>query len=362
MLGPLLFIIYMIDITDDLDGVDVCIFADDTKNWQVTSFNFFQRELGKMYSWAKRNNSFFNGKKFIKTVSGDADNTPPLLDPDGNIIKSVVHAKDLGVYVSSDMSFDYHINTIVLAAQRMFAWALRTFRTREVVPMLTLLRTLIVSKVEYASILWCPTDITNIKNLESVQVRFTSKIGIFRRLCDDSGFTECTVDYWERLIRLHIYSLQRRRERYQVLYMCNIHLRLVPDLGFLSDYHVRTGTKYFAKYNHHATAAVKTLRYSSFFTQGPVLYNLLPAQLRAPSTANTQEETDKAKRWIKRRVDKWLELIPDEPPTSENLPRTAESNSIVGQMGMHGRDIRKQWELVSKKLDKEEEEKEDRAA
>ena len=86
-----------------------------------------------------------------------------------------------------------------------------------------------------------------------------------------------------------------------------------------------------------------------------MLFNLLPAQLRMPSTATTHEEKDKAKKWIKRRVDKWLELIPDEPPTNENLPRTAESNSIVGQMGMHGRDIRKQWELVSKKLDKEEE-------
>ena len=58
---------------------------------------------------------------------------------------------------------------------------------------------------------------------------------------------------------------------------------------------------------------------------------------------------------------RWLELIPDEP-TSENLPRTADSNSIVGQMGMHERDILKQWELVSKKLDKEEREEEDRDA
>ena len=65
-------------------------------------------------------------------------------------------------------------------------------------------------------------------------------------------------------------------------------------------------------------------------------------------------------KWFKRRLDKWLELIPDEPNTEELTPyRAADSNSVVGQMRSHGRTVRKQWEVISKKLDQEEEEEEE---
>ena len=142
------------------------------------------------------------------------------------------------------------------------------------------------------------------------------------------------------------------------MYMFNIFIGLAPDLGFISDSNERTGAKYFAKYNHHASTKVKSLRYSSFFTQGPRLFNLLPKNLRKPSTATTREEKDKLKKWFKRRVDKWLELIPDEP-TTEDLKRTADSNSIIGQMRMHGRKINREWEIISRRLDQEDEESDD---
>ena len=91
-----------------------------------------------------------------------------------------------------------------------------------------------------------------------------------------------------------------------IMYMFYIHLQVVPDLGFLSDYNNRMGTKYFAKYNHGASNAVKSLRYSSFFTQGPRLFNLLPKELRRPAAATTPKEKDKAKEKFKRRLDAWL--------------------------------------------------------
>ena len=290
----------------------------------------------------------------------DPANEEVFLDPEGKPIQSKQHVKDLGVYMSADCTFDYHINNIIKGGQKMSAWALRTFRTRATIPMLILLKSLVISKMEYASILWSPTDIGNIRNLENVQRRFTSKFGIFRKLNPTTGYVECYVDYWERLKRLKIYSLERRRERYMILYMYKIFIGLAPDLGFLSDFTMRGGAKYFAKYNHHASSNVKSLRFSSFFTQGPRLFNLLPVNLRTPIPTPTRKEQDKRMKWFKRRLDKWLELIPDEPNTEELTPyRAADSNSVVGQMRSHGRSVRKQWEVISKKLDQEEEEEDE---
>ncbi len=356
VLGPLLFVIFMIDITQGLQGVEIGSFADDTKVWQITTYHYFQRELSRMYRWARNNNAFFNGKKFMKTTIGDYEDTMPFLDPDANIIPTKSHVKDLGVYISADASFHYHINCITKAAQTMSSWVLRTFKTREAGPMLTFLKQLVINKVEYASILWSPTDITDIRNLENIQRRFTSKFAMFRRFNEDIGCTECYVDYWERLVRLKIYSLQRRRERYMILYLYNIHLQLVPDLGFLSDYHPRTGTKYFAKYKHQATADVKAIRYSSFFSQGPALFNLLPANMRAPATPANPEEAKKLKDRFKIRLDKWLGLIPDQPTTAGLDHRSADSNTIKVQMSAHGREVNRKWKDISAKLDKEFEE------
>ena len=145
-----------------------------------------------------------------------------------------------------------------------------------------------------------------------------------------------------------------------LIYMYKIFIGLAPDLGFLSDYTARGGSKYFAKYCHHASNKVKSLRFSSFFTQGPLLFNLLPVNLRMPKQTATRKEQDKQMKWFKKRVDKWLELIPDEPNTEELTPyRAADSNSIVGQMRLHGRRVKKEWEAVSKNLDQEEAEEED---
>ena len=97
------------------------------------------------------------------------------------------HVKDLGVYMSDDLKFNYHINNVVRKGQQMSAWVLRTFRTRSVGPMLALLKSLVISSVEYASVLWSPSDQTNIGKLEEIQKRFTRQFAIFRNYDEETG-------------------------------------------------------------------------------------------------------------------------------------------------------------------------------
>ena len=67
--------------------------------------------------------------------------------------------------------------------------------------------TYIKSKMEYCCIVWSPVRQKWIYELEKIQKSFTSKI---------NGMEE--LDYHERLKKLNLYSLERRRERYMIIY------------------------------------------------------------------------------------------------------------------------------------------------
>ena len=67
------------------------------------------------------------------------------------------------------------------------------------------------SILEYCCPLWSPLKIMDIPELESVQKVFTSKI---------SGMSE--LNYWQRLQKLSLMSLQKRRERYIILHTWKI--------------------------------------------------------------------------------------------------------------------------------------------
>ena len=131
--------------------------------------------------------------------------------------------------MSSDASFKVHIQTISSSAAKMANWVLRTFITREESVMLFLWKQLILSRTEVCCPLWSPMNIGNIQILESVQKTFTKKIGGVEGL-----------DYWQRLSHLQLYSLQRRRERYDIMYVWKIIEGKVPNISSQSNRQIQT--------------------------------------------------------------------------------------------------------------------------
>ena len=90
VLGPLLFLIYMIDISDDVKHSDIGSFADDTRAWKIlTSIAEFQDDLDVLYEWAVSNNGEFNGGKFDYMEAGadEVSEDTPYLQPDGTPIR-----------------------------------------------------------------------------------------------------------------------------------------------------------------------------------------------------------------------------------------------------------------------------------
>ena len=110
---------------------------------------------------------------------------------------------------------------MVTKARSTLSWVFSVFKTRDGTVMTTLYKSLVRSTLEYCCPLWNPGKVTDIQLIEGVQRTFTSRISGLQHL-----------NYWERLARLKLMSLQRRRERDIILMMWkilhNILTKLLP--------------------------------------------------------------------------------------------------------------------------------------
>ena len=290
VLGPLLFVILMLDIDQNLSYVYNFQFADDTKLLKgITSpadHNHLQMQLSNVYTWAHVNGMLFNEKKFDHMALGTQIRVVKYNTPSGTPIKRKHAVKDLGFTMQDNLWFDTHIQNIVTKGHQMSGWVLRTIKSRKTIPMKVLLKSLVISQLEYACLLWGPFNQKQINQLESVQKRFTSRFACFISLCPIRNITCCTVAYKDRLKALEIFSLDRRRERYYILYIYKLAIGIVPDLG-LDFYQNARGHQCVRSkvipdniHTRHIPRWVKNSRNSSFFVMGPRLYNNLPPNLR----------------------------------------------------------------------------------
>ena len=100
----------------------------------------------------------FNSSKFECLRYGeDSFPTVKQLDDRGEPIEVRDHVKDLGVYMSNDCTFGFHIRNVAVGARDLCNWVLRVFQTREETPMKTLFTSLIRPKVEHGCQIWNPT-------------------------------------------------------------------------------------------------------------------------------------------------------------------------------------------------------------
>ena len=142
--------------------------------------------------------------------------------------------------------------------------------------MLFLWKQLVLSRAEVCCPLWSPMDKGNIQCLESVQKTFTKKIDGVEGL-----------DYWQRLSHLQLYSLQRRRERYDIMYVWKIIEGKVPNISAQSNrqiqtyQHVRHGRLCVVpEPSRAAKTHIKTLVNNSFVVRALKLFNAIPKYIR----------------------------------------------------------------------------------
>ena len=217
--------------------------------------------------------------------------------------------------MSSNATFSKHIHEKCVAVKSKVAWVLRTFKSRDTLTMLTLWKTQILYHIEYCCQLWSPCRKGDIQSLELLQKAF------FRRI---KGMSQ--LSYWDQLSSLKAYSLERRRERYLLIYTWRIMEGLVPNLDstpICSYWSPRRGRECkVPSILPSAPSSIRTIRFSSLPFKGPRLFNVLPLHIRNITGCPTET--------LKKAVDHYLGTIPDEPliPGLTQY-RRCESNSII---------------------------------
>ena len=112
MLGPLLFLIHINDIDNNITHSTVTSFADDTRISKTINNQddavLLQKDLDTIYQWAAMDNVTFNNTKFehlIYNTNPSAQSTTNYTAPDGRLITNPLEVQDLGVCFSSDATF-----------------------------------------------------------------------------------------------------------------------------------------------------------------------------------------------------------------------------------------------------------------
>lgn len=172
--------------------------------------------------------------------------------------------------------------------------------------MLTLFNSLVRSKAEFCCEVWNPQKIQDIVKIEQIQRSFTYRI---------SGMKD--YNYWERLTVLKIKSLQRRREKIILVHLWKILNNIFPNtIQIKFKHHDRTSSiKAILKPIPQSKGSSATNYEGSFEISSAKLWNILPPNLTTITSLPL----------FKRKLEKFLANIPDQPPLP-GYPHTSDNS------------------------------------
>lgn len=204
VLGPVLFIIYINDLENDLVS-RVGKFADDTKMSKsvrcVQDAEILRDDLKKLDEWAQNWQMQFNKDKCVVMHVGRS-NSKFDYELGGKLLNASAKEKDLGIIVDNSMKFSEQCNAAIKNANSMLGLIRRNIKNKSKNIMVRLYKGLVRPKLEYCVQAWRPFLKKDIKNLEKIQRRATRMIEGCRGL-----------KYVDRLEAAGLISLEDRRTR-----------------------------------------------------------------------------------------------------------------------------------------------------
>ena len=283
VLGPLLFIIYVNDLTllPLADGSNLSLFADDVILYRPISVlsDYFkiQCDITAIEHWSDSNFLSLNPQK-CKYMIVSRKRSPLLpgnaLQLYGQGLCEVSLYKYLGVLLSSDMKWSSHIEVACSKAKRMLGLLYRRFYgLADCKTIVQLYLSIVRPHLEYASSLWDPHTQKDISALENVQ-KFACKIAT----------KHWNYEYQQLLETCAVPSLAGRRTKLKLCQLYNIlygHSYFPQDIFVYSSHHYSTRS-------HHMVLSRPLAHTNSFlysFVPNSIsLWNSLSAeQVSAPS-------------------------------------------------------------------------------
>ena len=316
VLGPLLFILYINDIVKVIRNSYVMIFADDSKIVKAINSledrELFSEDMIAVTEWATANKMELNKVKYQLIQYGRNEELKMPYNIDCNTeVKNSETVTDLGVIMSANMKFNDHIIDIKNKAKKVASWIFRIVESRSAETVMLLYKTYVRPILEYSCSLWSPQEIMNISALEAIQRTVTSKIEGMEHLNYDS-----------RLKALNLYSLQRRRQRYDLIHIWKIQQGIITnDLNLEFYLNERQGWKCRRPIIQSRQRKLATVHNNAFSCRAATLFNGLPKNVKKQNSLEVFKAT----------LDNHLQKIPDLPPVHGYV--RANKNSILDWPG-----------------------------
>ena len=232
VLAPLMFLIYINDLGEDITGnTYMNMFADDAKIQKriinENSCKKLQEDMNKIHAWSNKWKMKFNVDKCHVIRFGKSSKRPVYQYKLGDeTIPSADKEKDLGVVVNHNLKPEDHINQITGQMHNLVANMKIAFTYVDTNMARKIITTFIRPKLEYASVAWNPWLQKDIKKIERIQKAATRWVPELREL-----------SYEERLQALNLTTLEARRKRGALitLYKCTTQMIHIDKENFTEE-------------------------------------------------------------------------------------------------------------------------------
>ena len=272
VLGPQLFSLYiesLLKLLSDKCNFHIYAYADDLK---ILSNNNdeVQKGLDLLQNWALDWDLLVQPNK-SEHISFNKNYITTELKINNKIIPCKTNVRDLGIILTPDLKWSTQIQKVTSKSVRLIYTLLRSFQSQDPSFYVNLYKTHIRPIIEYNSTIWNPYLITEIKQLEKIQKRFT------KRLCKKTN-TKFS-DYYDRLRLLKLETLEERRLKLDLITLFKI-LQDHIYIDFREDFFINLSTQQFNLRGHNQRLFISkfsgTIRQNFFTNRIIPLWNNLP--------------------------------------------------------------------------------------
>nr|CAH7727822.1 unnamed protein product [Callosobruchus chinensis] len=210
-LGPLLFLLYINDLTLVVQCSKL-LYADDLKiYYSVSTIDdclVLQQDIDAISAWSLSNHLELNIDKCSIVCYTKKSNPLRFTYRIGQaILSGQEQIRDLGILFDQKMSFSPHIESTVSSSNRMLGFIIRNGRQFSTSVLKILYTSYVRSKLEYGVLIWYPYYATHISQIERVQRKFLKYL-YFKRT---GVFPERGFNYSILLSEANFISLNSRR-------------------------------------------------------------------------------------------------------------------------------------------------------
>ena len=223
-LGPILFILFINDLVNEVKFANCLLFADDCKISllinSIEDCHKLQDDLSRISDWCKHNCMILSIKK-CSIISFSRSHNIINFDYkiDNQSLSRLTTIKDLGVTFDSRLTFKPHLDNIIRRSMRNWYFICRhTKEFKDAKSIKTLYLSLVRSILTYASTIWRPIFKFDTYRLERVQHKALRKIAFI----DGTPMSRFSHDYSNVATKFNIPSLSSFYEGFDSVFVYKI--------------------------------------------------------------------------------------------------------------------------------------------